>query len=182
MFQLRLVQDSSPKIQIGRRPTESRAGTTSLPTIALGSPSGSGGSPRRNTDVLHCKKRALMAPDGSDVFSTVQSSQDCTRLWETYLKHVKLMDHFPATIPVESVAMNLLGQLKTTAWQNTFILIRTDRVTKMTRCISLRGSTEAVPVAAFLEYWVLPCSIASKFSPTAESSSLRSYSTPYAGY
>ena len=64
------------------------------------------------------------------------------------------MKLFPATAPLESMAMDLLGPLQKSKAGNRFILVMTDRFTKLTQVVRLRRITAAVIAAAFCQHWV----------------------------
>ena len=90
----------------------------------------------------------------NDVFMTVRDCVSCARNRATVQKFQKFMKLFPASGPLEFVAMDLLDPLRKTTRGFTFILVITDRFSKLTRCIPLRTTTAPVVAAAFLDYWV----------------------------
>jgi len=61
---------------------------------------------------------------------------------------------FPATVPFQDVAVDLYGPLERTAAGNKYILVITDRFTKLVRAIPM-GRIKAVDCASVvLDYWV----------------------------
>jgi transposase InsO family protein len=61
---------------------------------------------------------------------------------------------FPASSPLEYVSIDLLGPLPKTAHGNRFLLVMTDRFSKLTRTVPLRTTTAFVFAKAFCEHWV----------------------------
>lgn len=66
------------------------------------------------------------------------------------------MNVFPAAETLESAALDVLASLTETCERNAFILVKTDRLIKMTRFIWLWNTTPATVVFAFLKYYVYP--------------------------
>ena len=90
----------------------------------------------------------------NDAYATVKSCRSCNKNRGTAAKHQKLLKLFPASGPLEFVAMDLLGPLPKTKRGNTFVLVITDRYSKLTRAIPLKA-TKATDIAmAFLDTWV----------------------------
>lgn len=73
----------------------------------IGSIRGMDGPPGRNQDVLHFEKTVLLPQMASNVFSTVQNSQNFIRLRGTHFTHQKRLKLFFATALLESAAMDL---------------------------------------------------------------------------
>ena len=90
----------------------------------------------------------------TDVMSTVRSCPNCAKNRIRLIKNSNPMKLFPATAPLESMAMDLLGPLKKSKAGNRFILVMTDRFTKLTQVVTLRRNTAAVIAEAFCQHWV----------------------------
>ena len=91
---------------------------------------------------------------GNDVHAVARDCRSCAQMRGTRYKHQKYLKLFPAAGPLEFVAMDLLGPLPKTKSGHVYVLVITDRFSKLTRAIPL-GSTTASSVAkAFLEHWV----------------------------
>eukprot|EP00171_Calliarthron_tuberculosum_P022257 IDg22257t1 len=79
---------------------------------------------------------------------------------ECYIERVKLRSHksklkiFPARQPLEFVAIDLLGLLHRTKSGHRFILVMTDRFSKLVKVTALRNITALTVAKAFLENWV----------------------------
>jgi Integrase core domain len=61
---------------------------------------------------------------------------------------------FPAKGPLESVAMDILGPLPKSKHGNRFLLVITDRYSKVTQTVPLRAITALSVARAFCEQWV----------------------------
>ena len=90
----------------------------------------------------------------NDVYATVRNCQSCSATRGSIVRHQKDMKPFPAARPLAFVAMDPLGPLPKTAHGNQFVLVITDRFSKLTRSIALRTTTAAVVANAFLDNWV----------------------------
>ena len=69
---------------------------------------------------------------------------------------------FPAKAPLESVCIDILGELIRTQRGNRYILDVTDRFTKLVEAIPLKGVFAAEVAKAFVEHWVF------NFGPPSE--------------
>ena len=61
---------------------------------------------------------------------------------------------FPATKPLVSFCIDILGQLTKSKRKYIFLLVITDRFTKLTRVVPLRKITACNVAVAFVEHWV----------------------------
>ena len=100
------------------------------------------------------KKKELLPLMANDVFSVSRDCRSCAAARGTRYKVQKHMKLFPATGPLEFLAMDLLGPLPRTHQGNEYVLVITDRFTKLCRSVPLRN-TKAVAIATvFLDLWV----------------------------
>jgi hypothetical protein len=60
----------------------------------------------------------------------------------------------PPTCALEQVAIDILGSLPVTSRGHRYVLVMTDRFSKLTRAIPLKGITAAEVALAFVEVWV----------------------------
>ena len=90
----------------------------------------------------------------ADVMATVRSCPHCAKNRIRLVKNSNQMKLFPATRPLESISMDLLGPLQKSRAGNRFILVMTDRFTKLTQVVSLRRITAAVIAAAVCQHCV----------------------------
>ncbi len=89
-----------------------------------------------------------------DCYSTSRNCVQCAKERVRWRKKLSKMQLFPATGPLEEVAMDLLGPFVRTERDNRFLLVIVDRYTKLLKTVSL-SSTEAYDVArAFLQTWI----------------------------
>ena len=91
-----------------------------------------------------------------DVYTTVRNCKSCAmERVRARFRHTKLK-LFPASAPLEDVAMDLLGELTTTPRGNKNILVITDRFSKLVR-VAAMSTTRAIDVAkVFMRIWVSP--------------------------
>ena len=113
-----------------------------------------GGHPgqTRMTDTL---RRTYYWPQmAADVLATVRSCPPCAKNRLRLIRKSNPMKLFPATTPLECVAMDLLGPLPASKAGNKYILVITDRFTKLTQIVCLRKTTAYIIAAAFCSHWV----------------------------
>ena len=99
---------------------------------------------RRMYDAI---RRAYYWPMMSvDVYTTVRQCDACARNRVTQYRHTNALKLFPATRPLEDVAIDILGPLPETPRQRRFVLVIADRYSKLCRLIAL-GRVSALAVA-----------------------------------
>ena len=89
-----------------------------------------------------------------DVEETVRHCTVCAKNRVTERKRTSFLKLFPAEGPLEFVAMDILGPLPKTEHGNRFLLVITDRFSKLTRTVPLRTITALVVAKAFCDAWV----------------------------
>ena len=89
-----------------------------------------------------------------DINQWVEDCSSCAKNRVKDQKHVYKMKLFPATKPLEYVAMDILGPLPRTKHGKRFILVITDRFTKLTKTEPLRTITSLAVAKAFCKTWV----------------------------
>jgi transposase InsO family protein len=72
----------------------------------------------------------------------------------TERNRTSLLKLFPANGPLEFVAMDILGPLPKTENGNRFLLVISDRLSKLTRTVPLRSITALAVAKAFCDAWV----------------------------
>ena len=90
----------------------------------------------------------------SDIMHTVRSCPSCAKNRIRLIRKSNPMKLFPATEPLESVAMDLLGPLPPSKSGNRHILVMTDRFTKLTQVVPMRKITADKVASAFCVHWV----------------------------
>ena len=109
---------------------------------------------RRMYDTL---RRDFYWPNmANDVATLVRNCTSCAKVRGAKHSHQHFLKLFPAAGPLEYVAMDILGPLPKSAKGNQYILVITDRYTKLARAIPLATTTAPVVAEAFLDYWVYP--------------------------
>ena len=83
-----------------------------------------------------------------------QKCDSCARPRVRPLARRSLLTLFPATVPFQDIAVDLYGPLARTAAGHRFILVITDRVTKLVRALPMDGTTAMDCASAVLDYWV----------------------------
>ena len=89
-----------------------------------------------------------------DCFHTVRHCIPCAKRRVNLRKHMSFMKLFPARRPGEHVAIDILGPLPRTRAGYIYILVITDRYSKMTAVHPLRNITALTCAKAFCEEWV----------------------------
>ena len=89
-----------------------------------------------------------------DIHHKVESCAPCAKNRIKEQRNVYPMRLFPATKPLEYVAMDILGPLPRTKHGMRFILVITDRFTKLTKAEPLRTITSLAVARAFCKAWV----------------------------
>ncbi|CAN8067066.1 unnamed protein product [Agarophyton chilense] len=91
-----------------------------------------------------------------DLWQTARNYASCAQIRGYRANHQAKLKLFPAACPMEFVAMGIIGPLNNSSHWKRFVLVITDRFTKLTRALPL-GKTTATDVAtAFLSHWVYP--------------------------
>jgi len=90
----------------------------------------------------------------ADVVSYVSKCDTCARQRVRPLARRSPLTLFPATIPLQDIAVELYGPLARTAAGHRFILVITDRFTRLVRALPMDGTTAVDCASAVLDYWV----------------------------
>ena len=78
----------------------------------------------------------------------------CAREGVKLKKNTKKMKLLPPNAPLEFVAIDILGELITTRRGNRYILVISDRYSKLVRTLPLQKITAAHIAQAFVHHWV----------------------------
>ena len=90
----------------------------------------------------------------ADVVSYVRNCDSCARQRVRPLARRSPLTLFPATVPFQDIAVDLYGPLERTAAGHRFILVITDRFTKLVRAIPMDGTSAVDCASVVLDYWV----------------------------
>ena len=77
----------------------------------------------------------------------------------TLRKHQSKLKLFPATYPLEDIAMDFIGPLPRTKNGKRYILVMADRYSKLSRAVAMKETEAPHVAAAFLNNWVFPYGI-----------------------
>ena len=89
-----------------------------------------------------------------DIFATVRNCTTCAKNGLKLRKRTNPLKLFPATKPLASLCIDILGPLTKSKRGYVFLLVITDRFTKLTRVVPLRKITAYNVAVAFVEHWV----------------------------
>ena len=94
-----------------------------------------------------------------DCYETVRSCGDCAKARGAAQQTRRPLRLFPPSGPFEFIGMDILGPLTRSADDSRFVLVMTDRFTKLARAIPLKSATAKVVAETFLESWIFPYGI-----------------------
>lgn len=89
----------------------------------------------------------------AECYATVLSSAKRPRNRLKLRKNVGALKLFPATAPLKSVCIDILGELVGRALELRYLLVIKDRFTKLVRTVLLRGVTTAKIAKQFVNKW-----------------------------
>jgi len=89
-----------------------------------------------------------------DCYKTVRNCPQCARNRIKLRRNVEQLQLFPATEPLTSVCIDILGEFIKTPRRNEYLLVITDRFTKLTKTIPMKGISAAEVARCFVNEWV----------------------------
>ena len=89
-----------------------------------------------------------------DCYRTVRNCAECAKNRLKLKRSASTLKLFPATAPLESISLDILGELIRTPRGNRFILVMTDRYSKLVPAIPLKRITAYEIAGAFVSYWI----------------------------
>lgn len=109
------------------------------------------------TRMYYTLRRTFYWPSMSlDVHTCARQCTSCARERVQLRKHTALMKLFPASKPLEFVGIDILGPLPRASNGSRYLLVITDRYSKITRTVPLRTITAYTVAKAFKSHWVFP--------------------------
>ena len=106
--------------------------------------------------LYHTLKKDMYWPSLSvDCYATARRCTTCAQNRIKLRQHTQQLKLFPATAPLEAVAIDVLGELIKTSRGYEYLLVISDRFTKLTKTVPLRGQSAAEVAKAFVNEWVL---------------------------
>jgi transposase InsO family protein len=112
------------------------------------------GHPGVSRMIRSMRRRFFWPRMAADVAETVRSCTTCAKNRIKERNRTSFLKLFPASAPLEYVAIDILGPLPKTGHGNRFLLVMTDRFSKLTRTVPLRTTTALVCARAFCDHWV----------------------------
>lgn len=91
-----------------------------------------------------------------DFYDVAANCDSCANGRGSLYKHQRYLKLFPAAVPPNFVAMDLLGPFQKTASGHGHILVITDRFSKMIRAVSMKSTTPVAVARTFLGNQVYP--------------------------
>lgn len=90
----------------------------------------------------------------SDIHGTITKCTTCAQNRLAVRRQTTPLTLFPAKEPLTDLSIDILGPLPPSTTGNRFILVVTDRFSKLTKCIALRVITAISVSSAVIEHWV----------------------------
>ena len=90
----------------------------------------------------------------ADMAATVRNFRSCARNRVKLRRHTNYLKLFTATKPFESVSIDILGLLPKSRRRKRFLLVTTDRFSKLTAVVPLRNVNAYSTAVAFCEAWL----------------------------
>ncbi len=89
-----------------------------------------------------------------DCYAVVRKCPSCAKNRLKLRRNTSKLSLFPPKGPLESVSIDIFGELHRTARGNQYLLMVTDRFSKLTKSIPLKGVSAAEVATAFVNEWV----------------------------
>ena len=112
------------------------------------------GHPGQSRMYYTMRQRFYWPHMAADIQSTVRNCHACAKNRIRLRKRTNPLKTFPATVPLRHVSIDILGALKKTKRGNRWILVMTDRFTKLTQVVPMKKITAQHVAIAFVEHWV----------------------------
>ena len=90
----------------------------------------------------------------TDIHGIITTCATCAQNRLALRRHTSPLTLFPAKEPLTEVAVDILGPLVRSKAGNKFVLVLTDRFSKLTKCMALRRITAISVASAVLDTWV----------------------------
>jgi len=90
----------------------------------------------------------------TDIYNTITKCTTCAQNRLSLRRRTSPLTLFPATEPFIDLSVDIFGPIPATRAGNRFILVITDRFSKLTKCVSLRRITAISVASAIIDAWV----------------------------
>ena len=105
--------------------------------------------------MYHHVRRTYYGPHmAADIYATVRNSSTCAKNRLKLRKHTNPLKLLTAAKPLASLCIYILGLLQRTKNGYRFLLVITDRFTKLTQVMPLRKITAYNVAVDLVEHWV----------------------------
>ena len=112
------------------------------------------GHPGQTRMYHHVRSMYYWPQMAADIYRTVRMCNACARNRVKLRKRAHALRIFPAQRPPESLSIDILGPLTKTKKGHRFLLVITDRFTKLSQVIPLRRIDAYTVAVAFMEAWI----------------------------
>jgi len=90
----------------------------------------------------------------SDIYKTITNCTSCAPNLLALRKHTSPLTLFPAEEPLTSLSVDIFGPIPASKAKNRFILVITDRFSKLPKCVALRRITAMSVASAIIDAWI----------------------------
>lgn len=90
----------------------------------------------------------------TDIYNTITRCTTCAQNRLALRRHTSPLTLFPASEPLTDLSIDIFGPIPATKSGNRFILVITDRFSKLTKCVALRHITAISVASALIDAWV----------------------------
>ena len=112
------------------------------------------GHPGQTRMYRHLRTTYYWPQMAADVYKTVRTCNACAKNRVKLRKQTHPLRLFPAQSPLEALSIDILDPLTKTKKGYRFLLVVTDRYTKLTQVIPLRRIDAYTVAVAFIEHWI----------------------------
>ena len=112
------------------------------------------GHPGQTRMYRHLRATYYWPQMAADAYKTVRTCKTCAKNRVKLRKRTHPLRLFPARSPLEALSIDILGPLTKTKKGYRFLLLVTDRFTKLTQVIQLRRIDAYTVAVAFVEHWI----------------------------
>ena len=113
------------------------------------------GHPGQTRMHRHIRETYYWPQMAADIYKNIPNCTTCANKRVKLRKRTHPLRIFPATRPLESMAIDILGPLTKTKKGHRFLLVMADRFSKSTHVVPLRRIEAYTVAVAFVEAWVL---------------------------
>lgn len=91
----------------------------------------------------------------SGVHTRIVKCESCARNRSSY-RHKRPLQRFPASKPLNFIAIVILGPLSKTKQSNHYICVVTDQYSRLAQAIFMSETSSTNMASLFLDYWMVP--------------------------